>query len=693
MTTDNLALNDGTGAEKLVTAEVTHSGDTAHLEIVALAGLSGSEGAWTFAPINGDATNGLLVNLGANNDVLAVGDVAHDSATGSAGPVGIGGYASAAAPSDVSTDGDRVWAWFDPNGSQVVQLAVNGAIVPGDATDGLLVNLGTNNDVTGTVTANLGATDNAVLDSIDAATTAIQTAVEGTLTVGSHAVTNAGTFAVQISDTSFAVADGNALGEGVLIQGDDGTDRKNINVDATTGDVQVDVTNTVTVDLGANNDVINSGTFAVQEDGAALTALQLIDDAVYVDDADWTDSTSKHLLVGGLYQSTPQTITDGDVGPLSLTSDGALRVSGSAGVTEYNEDDATPNPIVGSASLMERDDALSTLTPIEGDWVGMRATAEGALWVQDFNSDAILADTANMDTNLGTIAGAVAAGQMQVDIVADGAGLLTSTNFAAAFGTAGTPDTQVMSVQGIASMTALVVDGSAVTQPVSGTVTSNLGATDNAVLDAIQAAVEIMDDWDETNRAAVNLISGQVGVAGGSGTVSALTQRVVLATDVALPAGTNAIGKLAANTGVDIGDVDVTSIAAGSNLIGNVGLGVRTSGGMTIFRSIDIDESEEEIKATAGQVYSISAFNHTAAPLYLKFYNATAATVVVGTTTPVLTFTVPGNADSDGAGFIWNNDIGFAFGTAITVAATTGIADADTGAPAANACSVNIGYA
>lgn len=40
--------------------------------------------------------------------------------------------------------------------------------------------------------------------------------------------------------------------------------------------------------------------------------------------------------------------------------------------------------------------------------------------------------------------------------------------------------------------------------------------------------------------------------------------------DAAIPAGTNAIGKLAANSGVDIGDVDVTSIAAGDNNIGNV---------------------------------------------------------------------------------------------------------------------------
>jgi hypothetical protein len=149
----------------------------------------------------------------------------------------------------------------------------------------------------------------------------------------------------------------------------------------------------------------------------------------------------------------------------------------------------------------------------------------------------------------------------------------------------------------------------------------------------------------------------------------------------ALPAGTN-----------NIGDIDVLTIAAGTNAIGNVGLVGRTTGGMTIFRSIDIDESEEEVKATAGQVFSISAFNLTTAPLYLKFYNLTAANTTVGSSTPVLTFVVPGNADSDGAGFVWNNEIGFAFSTAISVAATTGIADADTGAPAANACVVNIGY-
>lgn len=108
---------------------------------------------------------------------------------------------------------------------------------------------------------------------------------------------------------------------------------------------------------------------------------------------------------------------------------------------------------------------------------------------------------------------------------------------------------------------------------VTGSVTANAGTNLNTSalalegggnLAAAAASLAVIDDWDESDRAKVNLIVGQAGVQGGSGAVSATTQRVVLATDVALPAGTNAIGKLAANSGVDIGDVDVTSVTPGT---------------------------------------------------------------------------------------------------------------------------------
>ena len=56
---------------------------------------------------------------------------------------------------------------------------------------------------------------------------------------------------------------------------------------------------------------------------------------------------------------------------------------------------------------------------------------------------------------------------------------------------------------------------------------------------AIKTSVEIMDDWDESDRAKVNLITGQAGIDGDSGNKSAKTVRVVLATDQ--PLLTNAL--------------------------------------------------------------------------------------------------------------------------------------------------------
>jgi hypothetical protein len=110
----------------------------------------------------------------------------------------------------------------------------------------------------------------------------------------------------------------------------------------------------------------------------------------------------------------------------------------------------------------------------------------------------------------------------------------------------------------------------------SGTVTANAGtnlntsalALESGNLASVLTAVQIMDDWDESDRAKVNLIVGQAGIAAGTGVDGVTVPRVTLATDIPLPAGTNAIGKLSANSGVDIGDVDVTSIAAGTNTVG-----------------------------------------------------------------------------------------------------------------------------
>ena len=167
---------------------------------------------------------------------------------------------------------------------------------------------------------------------------------------------------------------------------------------------------------------------------------------------------------------------------------------------------------------------------------------------------------------------------------------------------------------------------------------------------------------------------------------SGVTQPVSAAA-LPLPSG-------AATSANQLADGHNVTVQAGTDLIGDVGIsGARTAGGTTPYKNIDVDESEDQIKGTAGQVYWVHAINQSSAVLYLKFYDDTAANVIVGTTVPDLTFPIPTQGDSNGAGFTLSIPNGIAFGTAITVAATTGIADNDSGAPGANTVILNLGYA
>ncbi len=113
------------------------------------------------------------------------------------------------------------------------------------------------------------------------------------------------------------------------------------------------------------------------------TAVELIDDAVYIDDADWTDDTSKHLLVGGLYQTTPQTITDGDVGPFQVDSHGNLKVVLASSTVDdiQEEDEPHSSGDYGSFALAVRNDVLGSLVDTDGDYAPFQVDADGALYV------------------------------------------------------------------------------------------------------------------------------------------------------------------------------------------------------------------------------------------------------------------------------------------------------------------------
>jgi len=267
--------------------------------------------------------------------------------------------------------------------------------------------------VDGTVTANLSATDNTVLDNIDSNTD------YGATTGGG---TESGALRVTIANNSTGV----------------------VSVDDGGGALTVDGT----VDLGST-----ATTHLSEIEGAVETIETTVG-------TDGSGGPAKTLSVGG-------TESGGNIQELRVDSDGHLQIdvlSGGGG-TEYSEDAVTPGTIAGLATMMERDDALGGLTPAEGDWASLRCDANGALWTHDDALDA-----------------AISGSEMQVDIVADGAGLATSANQLA--------DGHNVTIDNSSGGSAVNIQDGGNTITVDGTVTANLSATDNAVLDTIDAVLD-----------------------------------------------------------------------------------------------------------------------------------------------------------------------------------------------------------
>jgi hypothetical protein len=151
--------------------------------------------------------------------------------------------------------------------------------------------------------------------------------------------------------------------------------------------------------LGVRNDTLAAlgGTdgdyvpFQMNADGALYVEISSggANDSIYVDDADWTDSTSKHTLVGGLYQSSPQTITDGDVGPFQVDADGALHISDGGNAITVDGTVTANLSATDNAVLDTIDAVLDTIK-----------TDTGTI---DSDTDAIKTATESSNTHLGNM--------------------------------------------------------------------------------------------------------------------------------------------------------------------------------------------------------------------------------------------------------------------------------------------------
>lgn len=116
---------------------------------------NGTNGAALRVTVASDSTGVLAVTDNAGSLTTdTAGQVAHDGVGTGVSPCLFGGYASAAAPTDVSTDGDATRAWLLRNGAQCVNITAAGTLIAsgnGTAATSLRVTLAS--DSTGIVGA------------------------------------------------------------------------------------------------------------------------------------------------------------------------------------------------------------------------------------------------------------------------------------------------------------------------------------------------------------------------------------------------------------------------------------------------------------------------------------------------------------------------------------------------------------
>lgn len=590
-------------------------------------------------------------------------------------PVKIGGKAKSSAPTAVA-DSDRVDAYFDTQGRQVV-VAVNSA----------------GSDISGG--------DGAIVDGASAA-------IRGTV----FDYTNSNPVAVRLTDTNgdFAAAGGGTqYTEDAAAAADP--------VGTTPILVRKDTPATITTTDGDNiaQRATNYGAAYVQVVNSSGSFVDTFGGGTqYTEDvASATDPVGTQLIARRRDSLAAETTTDGDNTAVNSTSKGELYVKHADTIAVTQSGTWDEVGINDSGNSITVDDGGSSLTVDNG---GTFVTQENgaalaALQLIDDPVQVLGTDTYTEATSKGMTIGAV---RRDADTT-----LVNTTN---EFGPLQMDANGRLKVEAFSGETLPVSLASTTISSGSVTADTELPAaaaladnTANPTVPGVGGFAMLWDGatWDrspgnQTDGTLVNLgANNDVTVTSGSITADTeLPAAAALADNTSNPTAPavgsfemlwdgatwdRAPGNSTDGLTVNLGANNDVSLNAGSNLAGRVNLDPQTGNGLSIFRSLDLDETEEEIKASAGSVYGWYIANTATSTRFVKFYNATAANVTVGSTTPVITIPIPGNTSDDIAANALGA-MGIAFDTAITVAATTGVADADTGAPAANDVIVNIFY-
>lgn len=441
-----------------------------------------------------------------------------------------------------------------------------------------------------------------------------------TLTVASHAVTNAGTFAVQVDgsaltslqllddvifvdDAGFTPATSKVAMVGAefddaatdsVDEGDAGALRMSANRNLYTQirdaagnerGANVNASNQLTV----TGPVTNAGTFAVQVDGNALTALQLIDDPVAtLGTTTYTETTTKGMIAAGVRRDADTTLVDttNEAAPFQVDARGCLKVEVFSGETLPVSLASIAVTNAGTFAVQESGAALTALQLIDDPVATLGTTTYTEASTKGFtvaavrrDADTTLVDTTNeigplqMDAN----------GRLKVEAFS-GETLPVSL--------ASVPSHAVTN----AGTFAVQVDGSALT------------------------SLQLLDDTIYTDDAGFTPATSKVVAVG--------LQADETATD-----------------SVDEGDIGAPRMTLDRKQI--VTVQPHTAGGLSVLNATSSDggtaltNTAQAISAAAGQVYGWYIYNPNATAQYVQFYNTAQGSVTVGTTNPLFMLTLP----------------------------------------------------
>jgi len=375
----------------------------------------------------------------------------------------------------------------------------------------------------------------------------------------------------------------------------------------------------------------------------------------------------------------------------------AITGAGNTAIT-YSTLPYSPNPIVTALSPTAAN-FLVTASQGGAPWTvtgtgSAGSAASGVLTVQGIASMTKLLVTpdANSSVNLSQINGTTTltgngtagAGAQRVTIASDNTAFTVNsaqsgTWSVGGLGTAGSPTGGVLTVQGVASMTKLLVTPDSVALPANQSVNVN----------------QLAGTTTDTN----------------SGNKSAGTLRVVIATDQ--PQLTNKLLVTPdANSAINLAQVGGNSTNTGNGTSGTGTLRVAiasdntansnpflvqpvpgTANGMSLYNvEPTASDNHAVIKNGAALFYHLQATNKGSANLYLRLYNAGTGFNGCNSATNLVYSAIIPNATGNGAGIVDDYPMGITFGTGISICVTGAYGQSDTTSATASIGEINIAY-